>query len=157
MKPRSFLLTSGRVFPAVLCAVLLAPMLSAAAAAKPDRIKARHQQVEATLVPASPIPKTWLVQRVMPAQVIQETEDAWAALLAQDPPVENTPGKKNGAERKKEREDLVERRDVFLACFARDKAYELYRYDGGPGKAFGYVIMKDFQALYHYELGVRAP
>jgi hypothetical protein len=60
-------------------------------------------------------------------------------------------------ERRQEREDLVERRDVFLACLARDKAFELYRHDGGPGKAFGYVIMKQFQSLYHYELGVRAP
>ena len=132
-------------------------MLSAAAAAKPDRIKAKRQQVEATLVPANPIPKTWLVQRVMAAQLIQETEDAWAAVLAGEPPVENVPGKKNGAERKKEREDLVEKRDVFLACFSRDKTFELYRYDGGPGKPFGYVIMKQFQPLYHYELGVRAP
>ncbi|MEO6246027.1 MAG: hypothetical protein ABIQ12_11400 [Opitutaceae bacterium] len=141
---------------AVVFSLTLLILPVCAAPVRPDRIKAKHQQIEATLVPAAPIPNTWLQERLQAAQVVREFEEAWTALLAEEPPVENVPGKKNGAERKRERDDLVERRDVFLACFAKDKAHELYRFNGGPGKPYGYVIFKQGQSLYQYQLGVNA-
>jgi hypothetical protein len=145
-------------FAAILMLPTLSPTAFAAAAPKPDRLKARYEAIEASLVPKEPIPRGWLQEPMLPVQVIQELEDAWVGELASDPPVENQPGKKNNAVRKREREDSVDRRNVFLACFDKHKkgAAQLLRFNGGPGEPFGYVIIKQTQAIYWYPVGTNA-
>jgi hypothetical protein len=96
------------------------------------------------------------MQRIHAGQVVEELERQWKDSLQQEPPVENVAGEKNAAQRGRERDESVERRDVFLACLDKDKkGHELYRFDGGAGKPFGYVIMKNGRAVYWYPIGTR--
>lgn len=127
------------------------------AAESPDRFAARRAVVEAGLIPTETVPKSWLMQRIHAGQVVEELERQWKDSLQQEPPVENVAGKKNAAQRGRERDESVERRDVFLACLDKDKkGHVLYRFDGGAGKPFGYVIMKNGRAVYWYPIGTRS-
>jgi hypothetical protein len=102
---------------------------------KPEYIVARKKAIDVSLTPAKPIPDAWLQERIQAAQVVRETEELWAKEA-------KNVSHENASDKKHERDNRLETRDVFLDHL-NDPASELYRFDGGPGKASGYVIFKN--------------